>query len=377
MKYVITHAYSATNSGDGLLVDEAIQLLLEVDRDAEITVLALDPQSFEDRENVRFIHPYSGNRDAPTKIGMLLAAGRAVVRGFRLPRNVSTLVQEAGLVVGVGGGYMRGANIVEAVKMVLAHMPQLASVNRVAARAVYLPQSVGALRWGTSALLRTHGNNIVWHVRDDRSAAIVARTGIVRRTPDTAVLPLGVDAVPVENRVFGGAEPEKFGIVARSLTSTRKRIHRYLYSIRRVASALAAEPLLQARARGNNDDRFYEQAFGRNATASLIEATAPGAEDRPSVVVSVRLHGAIQSIRNGVPAIHLSYERKGWGAYEDLGIAEYVHNVFDFDPVLVARQARDLASDSKDYWAAITNRIGVIQEKRRVLLADLQAGHRL
>ncbi len=371
MRYVIAHAYSSTNSGDGLLVEEAIHLIEEVDARAEITVLALDPESFTDRANVRYVHPFTGEARSASNLTVLRAALVSVLRGFRLPQKTSRLLDEADLVVGVGGGYMRGANAVEALKMMLAHLPQLATANRSTTPAVYLPQSVGALRWGTRALVRAHGTQIVWHVRDDRSLSLLKGSATVRRTPDTAVLPLA--SLNVDPRTPAASEDSAtFGLVARSLHSTRTRMARYVDAIRRTAASLSARPLLQASARGNNDDRFYRETLGLSAESSLIEATSSTANDRPHVVVSVRLHGAIQSIRNGVPAVHLSYERKGWGAYEDLGIAEYVHNAFDFDPDLVRRQALELSTDSSGYWNAVAERAAHIRGAREALLADLR-----
>lgn len=371
MRYVIAHAYSSTNSGDGLLVEEAIHLIEEVDERAEITVLALDPDSFTDRANVRFVHPFTGEARSASNTTVLRAALTSVLRGFRLPQGTSRLLDEADLIVGVGGGYMRGANAVEALKMVLAHLPQLATANRSATPAVYLPQSVGALRWGTRALVRAHGTKVVWHARDDRSLSLLDGSATVRRTPDTAVLPLGSMTVdPCTPAATEGSA--MIGLVARGLHSTRARMARYVEAIRRIAAALNARPLLQASARGNNDDRFYSETLGRVAKSSLIEATSSTADDRPHVIVSVRLHGAIQSIRNGVPAIHLSYERKGWGAYEDLGIADYVHNAFDFDPDLVRNQALALSTDSSGYWNAVAERAAHIRAAREILLADLR-----
>lgn len=371
MRYVIAHAYSSTNSGDGLLVEEAINLLEEVDARAEITVLALDPDSFADRLNVQFVHPFTGEARSASNLTVLRLALTSASRGFRLPCATSRLLDEADLIVGVGGGYMRGANAVEALKMVLAHLPQLATANRSVTKAVYLPQSVGALRWGTRALVRKHGRTIVWHARDDRSLALLRGAATVRRTPDTAVLPLGSMSV-VPQTPAATESSSNVGLVARGLHSTRARIARYVDTIRRTRAALNAEPLLQASARGNNDDRFYSETFGQASDRSLLEATASDASDRPHVIVSVRLHGAVQSIRNGVPAIHLSYERKGWGAYEDLGIAEYVHNVFDFDADLVTRQALALATDSTAYWDAVAERAAHITSARETLLADLR-----
>jgi polysaccharide pyruvyl transferase WcaK-like protein len=82
----------------------------------------------------------------------------------------------------------------------------------------------------------------------------------------------------------------------------------------------------------------------------------------PGVVVSTRLHGAVQSLLAGVPAVHLGYERKSWSAYEDLGLSDYVHNARSFDPAAVAAQALALVPDPSAFWQRI--------EERRPALAE-------
>lgn len=370
MKAVILHAYSSTNSGDGLLVDEAIGLIRSVEGAAQIMVLALDPDSFNVEGKVEFLHPLTGRSDTPSGSRTALAALLAIIRGMRLPTDVQARIDDADLLVGVGGGYLRAAHLTEAAKMVLAHLPQLATSNRRGGRAVYLPQSVGALRWGTAQLVRRFGNSVTWHLRDDRSVGLLGDVAVVRRTPDSAVLPFGNGGYPLVPR----SGLHGIGLVARKLHSTGRRNRAYEDSMRRLVAELRPELLLQASARGNDDSVFYSDVLRASATRSLMAGTQ--AEDAPAVVVSVRLHGAIQSLRNGVPAVHLSYERKGWGAYEDLGISEFVHNAFNFNPEQVARQTRELANDSTRFWAAIKKSGCSIAASRDALIKELAlSGH--
>jgi polysaccharide pyruvyl transferase WcaK-like protein len=79
------------------------------------------------------------------------------------------------------------------------------------------------------------------------------------------------------------------------------------------------------------------------------------------VAISVRLHGALQAINAGIPTIHLSYERKGYGAYTDLGIKKWVHSVHDFSPETVADQARELLRDPSEYWARIHDQVETLK----------------
>jgi polysaccharide pyruvyl transferase WcaK-like protein len=360
MKVVVLHAYSASNSGDGLLVTEALELVTDVHPTADIVVFALDPESFAAYDGARFRHPLTGTPTTPPTWRVLSASVAALLRGSRLPAVIRRAISSADLVVGVGGGYMRGANFLEALKMLLVHAPQT-EAGRLNRRVVYLPQSVGPFRVIPSGFVRGRLREMqTYFVRDDRSLSLLP-TAI--RVPDNALLALG-DGIPA-TRVEGIASNHapSIGLVARELSTTNARRVRYLTSIRDLQTRLHAELLVQARARGNNDDVFYQGTFGQRAQRTLVDGTELNAK-RVSAVVSVRLHGAIQSIRNGVPAVHLSYERKGWGAFEDLGIDEYVHNAFDFDPEKVAAQARQLAQSPEGYWNRVDRALGSLRTAR-------------
>lgn len=370
MKIVLIHAYSSSNSGDGLLVAEALKLLQTKFAAAEVLVLALDPDSFQTTASVRYQHPLTGETSTPSTRKLLLASLSGLARGSRLPTPTRDAIRSADLVVGVGGGYMRGANLIEAVKMVLVHAPQ-AEAATLNPSTVYLPQSVGPFRFQSARFVLSRLSRVpIYYVRDARSLASLSTAPDVRRVPDNALLAIGDGELPVRP---ASATPH-VGLVARSLASTRQRRARYITRVRDVREKTNAELLLQARARGNDDGSFYEATFGETGSRTLLEGTS-GA--RPaSVVISVRLHGAIQSIRNGVPAIHLSYERKGWGAFEDLGLGEYVHNAFDFDSGLVSEQAMSLSETPDAYWCRVTNAVPHLRQAQARIsdsLADLAA----
>jgi polysaccharide pyruvyl transferase WcaK-like protein len=53
------------------------------------------------------------------------------------------------------------------------------------------------------------------------------------------------------------------------------------------------------------------------------------------------------------PAIHLGYERKSWGAYNDLGLSEYGHSARSFDPEVVSVRAQGLLADASDSWSRV------------------------
>jgi polysaccharide pyruvyl transferase WcaK-like protein len=366
MKVVLTHAYSSTNSGDGLLVREAAGLVRSAFPDSKLTLIALDPSSFEASSFDRLMHPITGNdvRPGRTKV---LAGGLWALTTRTRNEAVATALRDADLVVAVGGGYLRAKNPVEAIKMLAVHGPQLQYAGT---PMVYLPQSIGPLRFGSSALIRARLKHAAAvYVRDDRSLNLMRSSEQTRRSPDMALL--GLPAV--WNAATTAAPGGTVGLVARALPGRRRQQDAYHQRLREILASLpGTELLVQAHARGNDDVDFYRTALSASgAFRTLREATMSGAPNRPSVVISVRLHGALEAIRNGVPSVHLSYERKGWGAFSDLAIAPYVHNVYDFDSNAVTKQASALRASSETYWSAVASATTRLTHSREALISDL------
>ncbi len=366
MKVVLTHAYSATNSGDGLLVREAVGLVQSAFPGSELTLLALDPSSFEVSSFDRVMHPITGYNLRPGRATVLAGGLLALVTRVR-NGAVSGALREADLVVAVGGGYLRAKNPVEAIKMLAVHGPQLQYAGT---PMVYLPQSIGPLRFGSSALIRSRLEHAAAvYLRDDRSLSLMRSNGKTRRAPDMALLGLPAAWNPATTAASGGP----VGLVARALPGTGSQQDAYRQRLREILSIIpGTELLVQAHARGNDDVEFYKTALSaRGPFRTLREATMSGAESRPSVVISVRLHGALEAIRSGVPSVHLSYERKGWGAFSDLALEPYVHNVYDFDPETVATQANTLRSAPEGYWAAVASATARLTHSRDALVSAL------
>ncbi|MNM92043.1 hypothetical protein D3C81_1043620 [compost metagenome] len=85
---------------------------------------------------------------------------------------------------------------------------------------------------------------------------------------------------------------------------------------------------VQSAVRGNDDGAFYREL---GISEDLLSLKATIAKYQPDLVISVRLHGAIESLLSGVPAYHISYERKGFGAYQDMGVEDWVINGGDIN----------------------------------------------
>ncbi|WP_258096376.1 hypothetical protein, partial [Klebsiella pneumoniae] len=124
---------------------------------------------------------------------------------------------------------------------------------------------------------------------------------------------------------------------------------------------------VQSAVRGNDDTAFY-RALGLTPHGLLRDVLR---DDRPDAVVSVRLHGALESVLAGVPAYHLSYERKGFGAYEDLGLTDWVSNAADF-------QASDVLDTVLapgavvSFHAGLQARAATLRAQRQEIVATLR-----
>jgi polysaccharide pyruvyl transferase WcaK-like protein len=199
------------------------------------------------------------------------------------------------------------------------------------------------------------------HVRDDRSLTFLTQLNIgATRTPDLATL--SSDLINAELTPGVG-----FGLVARQLD---RRSAGYEVRIKQVQERLGATLLVQSRGRGNNDPQFYQKLGFGYQHPSLLDALSSAS--RPAVVISVRLHGSLQSLHAGVPTIHLSYERKGWGAFDDLGLSDFVHNARSFDVSAVVEQARAVAKEPDTYWESLRRAQGDLQERRSELVESLR-----
>ncbi|EEA02862.1 conserved hypothetical protein [Burkholderia sp. H160] len=266
---------------------------------------------------------------------------------FFLARAYELFSKHPTIFFGVGGGYLRSSNKREGLKALIAHGSQiLLSRIGIAPRcSIYLPQSVGPFRYGVGNLLRRVicGNVNTIFLRDDKSISeLEHRRGI--RTGDLAVLEI-VRHLPRKECGQYAKNPQIF-FVFRDLGS-KQYSDKYLQNIKKLKSLLPdAIFAIQSSGRGNSDNTFYEDTLGVKDHVLLKDVLARG----NAIVVSVRLHGSLESILEGVPSVHIAYERKGRAAFSDLGLDAYSFHASDFDPDAVAAAVRSIAFNPADYW---------------------------
>jgi polysaccharide pyruvyl transferase WcaK-like protein len=362
-KALVLHAYSARNDGDGFLVAAAVRLLEAAGvAPTNVEVAAVDPSSFGDLKTISL--PFSRRRSiASNTYAAVETLAGAALRGVGIRSDMlAAAIDAADVVIGVGGGYLRAGSIGEQLRTGLVHYPQLALAAGHGSKTIYLPQSVGPLTPPLGAMIRSQLSRLgAVYVRDDRTVSELVGLANVRRVPDMAALELGRRRIGSDR-----PQPRRIVLVARDLPSRRAT---YLPRLQHLASLIPdATIAIQSDVSGNDDRAFCARLFPDRHIIPAHEAfTGP-----PSVVISVRLHGALMAILAGHPAIHLSYERKGWGAYADLGLNPYVHNAGHFNPAAVAAQAKDLMNEPQSFWAGVAAKAPFLEREYAALVQSVR-----
>ncbi|WP_282856114.1 polysaccharide pyruvyl transferase family protein [Pseudoclavibacter helvolus] len=314
MRVLLLHGYSASNAGDGLLVTESIELIRETfPGPVAITVMAMHPDTFD------------------------LPGVRVIDAGLRRPAAIPVYLRELtrlgkyDLLVGVGGGYLRAGHFSEGVKTMMAHGPQLLAAALSRTPSVYLPQSVGPFRGGTRVIYSfLLGRLTRIYLRDDRSVTEAGVSNSVR-FPDMALLTQHYEA-------RSSASPTERPVVTVRTVRGRMSPH-----VKKLASLLPGfDSYVQSRGAGN-DDTAAVASLGAEHELTRGEYLNPAGPRR--VVVAVRLHAALMALNAGHWVMHLAYERKGFGAFDDLGLRDWVVNVNDFNADTVSAKVESLLSN--------------------------------
>lgn len=359
----MTHAYSRANQGDGLLVDETLALLREViPEEPQHVVGALHAETFIDLPAVAQVPAINSIWWMKEATDVARAMAMVGVHGHMRFPLYDQFLGKVKMVVGVGGGYLRSGTCVEAAKTGIAHLSQLLWVARNNIPAFYMPQSVGPLRGPVGYGIRSALRKIdCLCLRDDRSVAEVGASATTLRLPDLAIMEL----YRRFDRIEKPRTLPKIYLIARDLERPPWIRAGYISRLQKLRHLLPnIEVITQSTRRGNDDTAFY-RAMGWGSTFRSARDVVLARDY--GVVIAVRLHGALQALLGGFPAVHLTYERKGFGAYQDLGVPDYVHLSTHFDPDGVALQARSLQADSWPFWERLSINAPVVAQQMQRL----------
>lgn len=339
---LITNAYSSLNLGDGLLVEESRDIVTEAGF-LPSALLALDPGSFRE-SGMKLLHPEANRKQIILELGLgiLPLNGIAPERAFA-----------------VGGGYLRFPNRQIAYKTYLSHMSQLRLLSKKDIPFALLPASIGPMNFLKKEAMKILSNAEFIAVRDDKSNLELRELSNVYRFPDLSVLN-EIKSVSAANANWN------VGLIIRNLVFPN-----WLNDLSRIVQIPNSFIMIQSSTgSSNNDVKFIMKHFPGLEKISTTEAFSV---KRPSLVISSRLHGAIMSIKEGIPAIHLGYERKSFGVYEDLGLSEFCLPANNLDFNILKSMVSRFQTDCKysEYFfdcIASTNESRIISRRNLVSL---------
>lgn len=345
---LILHGYSAENIGDGLLVYEAIEFVREAHPNSKITVLSSYPDSFKSIIGVQFI------RSKPSLFGYNIIYLKKLLG-----------ISKYNVIIGVGGGYLRSGGFKESIGTLLTHVPQLFAASFTGKKSIYLPQSIGPLGFFLGFFYKFLLSKVkTVYLRDDRSVKELSLPNS-QRVPDMAILKIANiynsdsfnTAIELEKKYPVFSVRKVKGKVPTQFFDLVKRFDTY-------------DSYIQSSVGGNNDLEVSSllspvKCLSKN---ELLES------NRLRVVVAVRLHAALMSIEKGHFVIHLSYERKGFSAFKDLGLEDFVFNVNSFNIDEVEKRINQLLNDENYrlmYKNRILERLPYLMEYRKSIIQDL------
>ena len=362
MNVVITHVYSRSNRGDGLLAE----LTVEVLRDAlgvEPRLLAIDASELD---GYQLAAQYGGSpRSVRGAVREVLAAC-----GLGSAPGVAA-INDADLVVAIGGGYLRSRGLRGAITLTAAHLPQLlAETRRNAAPVVFMPQSIGPLPIGLKQVVywRLRRAAVVF-LRDDRSVLEHRRkqsmSGVhVLRVPDLAVMEVARRARHLHRS--SGSEVLVQARAVRNAPLLEHELRAFL-----VAASRPFDLAIQSDAGGANDDRSFMSRVAPGRNLPILGDLLGAGQGRFGVAICGRLHAALECLLNGVPAIHLGYERKSFAAFDDLGLAEFVIPARRVRAQLLDALVLRVLTDPQAYWERVDSAAAEVRSTRDDLMAEL------
>jgi polysaccharide pyruvyl transferase WcaK-like protein len=351
----IIHNYSRTNPGCSELTDLTLQRLSRIGatRD-DVVLVALHPESFP--EFPRRVKIGARGRSLAPEILPATRRAIALSASALTRRSVGQLGRELAkcdALVAVGGGYLRAVDLVSSVGTVLNQLPQLLFAGRAEVPSLYFPQTIGPLRGPVGRAVRRGLQSVdAVCVRDPWSEADLDGLPNVHRIPDLVVLQVADHWDEIEKVDSAG----HVAISARQVHHVSDYEHRLLS----VARDLGDRAVWAVHATGHpaRSDAVHYERLGITPDGGLVEMLQ---RRELSVVVSVRLHGALMAIATGVPAIHLAYDRKGAGAFDDLGLQEWCFDVRSFDPVTLKTAVDNLMTDPQPYWDRVAKQVPGLQ----------------
>ncbi|MGL5810689.1 MAG: polysaccharide pyruvyl transferase family protein [Nocardioides sp.] len=391
-RILISHVYSMDNKGDAALLDVLIQQLRTRFPRARLRIHTLDEvpagSDFNGVPQVRSLMHYAlrGTRHRAYKLARSLAL-IAVTRldawsrrrlRLRVPMNrawraVVDDYTDADLVVGVGGGYLRGrettASTVEL--LLLTHPFGLAAALGTPTELASM--SVGPFygRWQRRIFVRAMRHVDRIFVRENISMRVLDELGVsahAERAIDAGFSFRTEETIGLRRRLGLPANRLLVGITVRTWLGPEEQ-RRYEtavataadHLIERYGAAVVFIPQVTS-VRNRDDDRVTSRDVRRAMTHPDSAWVWEESTDHHHVkamygeldaLIGTRFHSVIFALTAGVPAIALEYEHKTRGIMADLGLSRWVLDVDTVQSAELVDLVDLLVTDLDEYRAGL------------------------
>lgn len=402
---LITHVYSNDNKGDAAILSVLVRDTKSAFPKSSIAILTFDEVFPEEHFDEVSIYQgfmgiaLGGHSPRPLKFlyscFVILATilGAILLRaGLHLPFGpkigfVFDLYKKSDLVVGVGGGYLRGApGLSQTVELALQLHPLLLS-KILRQKVVLYSQSVGPFGNSFQTFLAKYvlRNVDLIITRENKSAHLLRDLGVtanVVRSVDsgfafneqTKTDLHGMLGIPKKRRIFGITVRKWLaGIGQDNYEASIAEVADYL-----VVLGYAVVFIPQVTSTSHNDDdrvaahdifskmqeRQFVYVLDKKYSHHEIKSIYAGLD----YLIGTRFHSVIFSLTSLVPAIAIEYEHKTSGIMHDLGLDDWVINIEDVTTVRVQKLITKLLDNEESYRKNLKTKLPLyIDESRRTV----------
>ena len=371
MKIVVINAYVRENGGDAALLSVCLRHVAEAFPGSTIEVAGMESPAefaeFEGAANLGSIRRYvaAGTVSRSRRIARRVLVAAWTVMYLAAPQGIRTAllrmcpeevrrearaVEEAHLVVSMGGGYLNGRGRLNGLQNVFFVLIPVLIAQRSGTPVVFAPQSFGpfsgnAQRW---FVRRALNRSLLVLAREDVSAQELHRCGVTE-----AKVTRGVDAgfaftsAARRNwrKELGICETDVLvGMTARRWLdeSSQDRYERALAEvIDRIQSEAGHRVVLIPQVTSNylgDDDRLTNSRIAKMcSSAPLIVEESANHENLKclyesiDMLIGTRFHSVILALTARVPCVAIGYEHKTVGIMDDLGLGDWAIDIADVE----------------------------------------------
>jgi len=398
VKVVVSHVYSRDNAGDAALLSVLIDDLRSIRPDMEIVVLTLDLNDLGkpfDGCPVRpsfMFHALNRFRFRPRKfaycawvMASTLLNARTGGR-WRLPDDLSRVMdsyRDADLVVGVGGGYLRGKPGLASTTELALLLHPLVLAHQLDKPVVLYTQSVGPFgnRVQTVAASKVLRSVDLILVREDVTVSTLEALGVstnVVRSVDGGFAFTSDARIDLRDLVGAPDNAWVVGVtVRRWLPAAGQARYEDAFAqlcdwvIDRYGATVVFIPQVTSDHHGD-DDRIPARRV-----AALMRHDPVVLEDKYDhgrikalyreldMMVGTRFHSVIFALTARVPALAIEYEHKTTGIMRDLGLERWVMDIAAVDGGPLIARFDALVAARSDYVAQLEERLPLYQRRAR------------